>query len=311
MLRLLYRAAALCSCVCSMMAAAQTLLALPTAEDPVVRLAWAGDVMLADGPGRLIRRGGDPFRWVAPLLGKADLRIANLECVVAQSGKAVDKPWTFKARPAVLKLLRQQFDLVSLANNHSGDFGRDAFAQMLGLLDQAGLAYVGGGMNLRQAHQPVILRHGGLRIAILAYDDFFPRWFEAGPETPGVAWADDEQIVWDIRQAHQQADLVIPFMHWGQEHEPKANARQRALARRMIDAGANAVVGSHPHVVQDTESYRGKPIIYSLGNFVFDGFESPSATTGAVLEMSVTRRGVASWRMVNVHLDRDGSPHPE
>jgi hypothetical protein len=98
----------------------------------------------------------------------------------------------------------------------------------------------------------------------------------------------------------------------GTQPQPlQAGTAARIFTGAPIPAGADAVVGSHPHVVQDTESYRGKPIIYSLGNFVFDGFESPSATTGAVLEMSVTRRGVASWRMVNVHLDRDGSPHPE
>ncbi len=136
--------------------------------------------MLADGPGRTIARGGDPFHHVAPLLGQADLRIANLECVIAAKGKAVDKPWTFLARPSVLPVLKRHVDVVSVANNHSGDFGRDAFAEMLGRLDQAGLPYFGGGPDLRHAHQPLVVERKGVRIALLGYNHFFPRRFEAG-----------------------------------------------------------------------------------------------------------------------------------
>lgn len=278
--------------------------------DPVVRMAWVGDVMLADGPGRLIKQGGDPFIYIAPSLDKADVRVANLECVVASGGHAADKPWTFRASPRVLPLLKKHVDVVSLANNHSGDFGRAAFAEMLSRLDSAGLPYLGGGRDLREAHRPRIIERKGLRIALLGYDEFFPRAFEAGDAYPGVAWSEDAQVAYDIRQARQQADVVIPFMHWGQEHEPRANDRQRQLARLMIDAGADAVVGTHPHVVQDTELYRGKPIVYSLGNFVFDGFTDPANNTGWVLWLDVSKRGVQAWRVAPVHMDRRGSPHP-
>ena len=280
------------------------------AEPAVVRVAWVGDVMLADGPGRLIQRGGDPFRYVASRLDAADLRVANLECVIAASGQAADKPWTFRAAPQTLPLLKRHVDVVSLANNHSGDFGRAAFADMLGRLERAGLPYFGGGRNLREAHRARVIERKGVRIALLGYDEFFPRAFEAGDNYPGISWGEDEQVVYDIQQARRQADVVIPFMHWGQEHEPQANQRQRELARLMIDAGADAVVGTHPHVVQDTESYRGKPIIYSLGNFVFDGFSEPANNTGWVLWLDVTQHGVTAWRVEPVRIDAQGSPHP-
>jgi hypothetical protein len=276
----------------------------------VVRMAWVGDVMLADGPGRLVRRGGNPFGPTAALLAGADVRVANLECVVATQGKALDKPWTFEAHPRVMPLLKKHVDVVSLANNHSGDFGQAAFAEMLQRLDAAGLPHMGGGHTLREAHQPVIIERHGVKIALLGYDEMFPRRFEAGPYWPGVAWSEDEQVAFDIRQARLQADVVIPFMHWGQEHEPRAHARQRALARLMIDAGADAVVGTHPHVVQDTERYRGKPIFYSLGNFVFDGFSSKDNNTGWVLWLDVTRQGVQHWHIDEVHQDHQGTPHP-
>lgn len=98
------------------------------AGDPEVRLVFLGDVMLADGPGRLIAKGRDPFAQVADRLKQADVRVANLECVVARGGKALDKPWTFRAHPRVLSVLKRHVDVVSVANNHSGDFGREAFA---------------------------------------------------------------------------------------------------------------------------------------------------------------------------------------
>jgi len=99
-------------------------------------------------------------------------------------------------------------------------------------------------------------------------------------------------------------------MHWGWEHEGKASQRQRQLARVMIDAGADAVVGGHPHVTQDVEQYKGKPIIYSLGNFLFDGFSDAVNNTGWILEMQLDRQGARSWRTVSTRIDKEGTPHP-
>jgi len=284
----------------------------PPPLGPAVKLAFVGDVMLADGPGRLIAQGRDPFAHVAQRLRQADVRIANLECVVATRGRALDKPWTFRAHPRVLPVLQRHVDVVSLANNHSGDFGREAFTEMLGLLERAGLPQVGGGRNLRAAHRPHVIERHGVRIALLGFNEFFPRHFEAGTDHAGVAWSEDEQVLEGIRRARDElgVDVVIPFMHWGTEGEERANDRQRELARRMIDAGADAVVGAHPHVVQDTEVHRGKPIIYSLGNFVFDGFDSLATRTGWMLFMTVGREGVRQWHVEAVRTDVDGSPHP-
>ena len=292
-------------------AEARPRLVKVSANPAAVRIAWMGDVMLADGPGRVIARGRDPFAAIKATLKDADLRIANLECVIATGGQRVVKPWTFRAHPRVLDVLSRHVDAVSLANNHSGDFGPDAFAQMLGRLQHAGLPYFGGGTDLRAAHRPVILERQGLRIALLGYNEMFPRRFEAGPGSPGIAWADEEQIVADIQAARAQADVVIPFMHWGQEHAETAHARQRALARLMIRAGADAVVGTHPHIRQDTEIIDGKPVIYSLGNFVFDGFSDADNNTGSILWMTVTASGVRDWHLQAVHLDASGTPHPE
>jgi poly-gamma-glutamate synthesis protein (capsule biosynthesis protein) len=281
--------------------------------DPTVSIVFVGDVMLAETPGQRIRQGHDPFAPFARLLDQADVRVANLECVVARGGKAeAGKPYTFRAHPRALPLLKRHVDAVSLANNHSGDFGRDAFAEMLQHLQKTGVPYFGGGHNLSEAHAALIIERKGLKIALLGYDEFFPRHFEAGQDHPGVAWSEDEQVVADIRRAREvlHADIVIPFMHWGEEHRPLANDRQRQLARLMIDAGADAVVGTHPHVVEDIEHYKGKPIVYSLGNFIFDGFTDEDNNTGWVLTLNVGKGGVRSASRHTARMDRYGTPHP-
>ncbi|HEX8957834.1 MAG TPA: CapA family protein, partial [Burkholderiaceae bacterium] len=226
------------------------LLPFAVPAEPV-SLVFAGDIVLVGQPGKLIAEGHDPFEEVADTL-RADIRVANLECVVATSGEAEDKIFTFRADPHTLPLLKRHFDAVSIANNHSGDYGRPAFAEMLGLLDHAGIAHFGGGYNLSEAHAPLIVERKGLRIALLGYNEFMPRSFEADADAPGTAWSEDEQVAADIRRARGEyhADLVVPIMHWGWENERVANSRQRQLAHLMIDAGADAVIGGHPHVTQ-------------------------------------------------------------
>jgi poly-gamma-glutamate synthesis protein (capsule biosynthesis protein) len=269
--------------------------------------------MLASAPGKAIAGGRDPLGPFGAILAAADIRVANLECVVASGGSAdANKPWTFRAHPRAVAVLKRHLDAVSLANNHSGDYGPEAFGEMLDLLSRAKVGVFGGGRNLAEAHAPLVVERKGLRIALLGYDEFFPRSFEADTDKPGVAWSEDEQVRRDIVAARSvyHADLVIPFMHWGSEHEPLANARQRALARLMIDAGADAVIGSHPHVTQDVETYRGKPIVYSLGNFVFDGFSDEDNNTGWLLHLELDRDGVHSWNTVIARIDSKGIPHP-
>ncbi|RIX43526.1 MAG: CapA family protein [Rhodocyclales bacterium GT-UBC] len=287
-------------------------LSLAHARADDLTLILAGDIMLDDGPGRLIERGGDPFAPFADILQAADYRIGNLECPVAEGGKPADnKIFSFRAKPAVLSRLQGRFDAVSLANNHSGDYGQSAFVDTMGHLDRAGIAYFGGGHNLSEAHRPLWINRKGLKIAVLGYNEYKPRHFEAGANWPGIAWSEDDQVIDDIRAAKAAgADLVIPFMHWGWEKESTPDERQRSLARRMIDAGAALVVGGHPHVTQGAEIYRGKPIIYSLGNFVFDGFDYPAAQRGWLLRLKLNRSGVSFWETLAAQMDDDGTPHP-
>lgn len=277
-----------------------------------VSILFVGDMVLDDLPGKAIERGQDPFAAFEKILSSADIRIGNLECVIATTGKATEKNFTFRAHPRVIPLLKKHFDAISLANNHSGDYGPEAFSEMLTLLKEQKMAHFGGGNNLSEAHRPHIIEKNGLRIALLGYDEFMPRSFEANINKAGVAWSEDEQVVADIKIARQQykADIVIPFMHWGWENEMTANQRQRKLARIMIDAGADAVIGGHPHVIQDTETYKGKPIIYSIGNFMMDALDNEAQTLGWAVRLHIDQDGVKAWDTRIAKINPEGIPSP-
>ena len=300
--------AKLCMAVCLWLG-----LSFSAYADKEVSLVFAGDTVLDDTAGKIIEQGGDPFSDFADFFAGADIRITNLECVVATRGQANEKMYTFQAHPRVIAVMKKHFDAVTLANNHSGDFGPDAFAEMLSLLKEAGLAQVGGGMNLKQAHTPLVFTRNGLRIAVLSYNEFHPRSFEAGFDIPGVAWSEDQQVTQDIQTARRvhRADLVIPVMHWGWENERTANPRQRQLAKLMIDAGADAVIGGHPHVTQDVSVYKGKPIVYSVGNFVMKETDNAFQRQAWVLKMYLDKRGVTRFETLPVKIDMEGIPAVE
>lgn len=296
-----------------------TLLALTAAKalavEGTARVAFVGDVMLAEteGPGRLAANGGDPFAQARRLLSDADLRVANFESSAGTKGKPdPEKPFSFRTAQSALIGFASVFEAAGLANNHAGDFGREDFVETLAALRRAGSENFGGGKDQSEAHRAAIFERNGVRIALLGYLDFFPRWFAAASGMPGVAWLDEDQAALDIAKARADgADVVVVVPHWGREHEPRANVRQRRIARALLDAGADAVIGGHPHVVQDYEIYKGKPIVYSLGNFVFDGFEDEDNVTGWALFADFDKKGVASIMTRVVRMDANGSPTPE
>jgi poly-gamma-glutamate capsule biosynthesis protein CapA/YwtB (metallophosphatase superfamily) len=284
------------------------------AADGHLRLALVGDVMLAEneGTGRAIAKGIDPFVHVRDLLAQADWRAANFESSAGTRGAALEgKPYVFRTAPEALSLYASVFNLAGLANNHVMDYGRTEVVETARALARVGVKTFGAGEDLRQAHRALLLDHKGVKLALLGYLDFMPRWFTAAPGLPGVAWLDIDQARLDIARARQAgAEVVVVVPHWGVEQETVANQRQRAMARKLIDAGADAVIGGHPHVVQDVEVYRGKPVVYSLGNFVFDGFDKPINRLGWMLQADVDKQGLAALQVHVVHLDHQGFPVP-
>jgi hypothetical protein len=282
-----------------------------------VRLVFAGDVMLDGGPGHAIVHGTDPFAEFASIFHKADIAVCNLECAVAEGGEQVLKPYTFRGPLESIPLLKKHFSAINLANNHSCDFGKAAFLDQLALLKKAEIPYFGGGRNSEEAYRPLIFNRNGLRIALLGFNRFPPKAFAASPEEPGTAWLDEPDVVKAIKSAREEnhADIVIPYLHWGREDTPGPTTEQKELARRLIDAGASAIIGTHPHVIQTVDIYKGCPIVYSLGNMVFDYYPvDPEVWTGWIVELNFSKPADDKPLAVGMEtyvfqIDKAGIPH--
>ena len=271
-----------------------------------------GDVMLARSIGdRILAEGaGVPFAGVASVLSEADLLAANLECAISERGQPRTKAYTFRAPPlAADSLALAGVDLVSLANNHALDYGNDALADTLQLLGERQIAAVGAGANESVARAPAILERNGLRVAFLAYVDvpvegsgFDTRTWIALADSPGMAWAEVEDISADVAAARTLADVVIVLLHSGLEGRTEVTASQQAQARAAVDAGAALVLGAHPHVLQGTEVYHGGLIVYSLGNFIFDGFGFPE-NYSAIFSATLSPAGVEEYEWTPVVIE--------
>ena len=264
-----------------------------------VELVAVGDIMLDRNLTELIQQHSPryPFegQGIQPLLAGADITIGNLECAISERGTRQTKTYTFRAEPQVVEgLVYAGFDVLSLANNHTGDFGDEALLDTLGLLREALIAPIGAGENITVAHEAKIIEANGLRLAFLAYNQIQPTSFAATATSPGSAFMDKERMVADVRAARQQADVVVVQCHWGTEYSSTPNASQKELAQALADAGAALILGHHPHVVQGLSYGQRTLTAYSLGNFIFDFDKDYSRETssGAVLRCLIGHAGV-------------------
>lgn len=290
---------------------------------PSVTILFTGDLMLGRSLERAARDANDPFfafRRVAELLQSADLTVGNLECVLSDLGAPARKRYPLRCAEALEALRWAGFNVLSLANNHAMDFGGEALLDMIRRLNNVGIATVGAGADLSAARTPAVLLRHGIRIAFLGYVNvpqdgppfFFRNDLTAATESSaGVAWASaDSQgvamIQADVRAARALADVVIVLLHAGIEYSRTPNDVQRTLAYAAMEAGAAAVIGAHPHVLQGVQRYGDGIIAYSLGNFVFD----MTVDTSAALRVTVTAQGVQSYEWLPVVISPAGQPRP-
>jgi hypothetical protein len=290
-----------------------TATALPTATPDTrpVTVVLTGDIMLARTVNQQMLASHDafPFNHTRQFLSSFDLTIGNLECVVSTLGSPEPKQFTFEANPlGFQRLVDAGFKFVSVANNHSGDYGKAAFADMLRHLPQYGLTPLGGGMTYAEAHSPRFATIHGTTIGLLAYCEIGPDYFAATSATPGHAWLDPAAMRADVAAARPRCDFLIVFTHWGIEYTTVETSHQQDLAHQAIDAGADLVVGCHPHVIQPSEIYRGKPIVYSLGNFVFDYMTAPLTSSCHVLTLRIQGSRLLDWKLVHATIGDWGQP---
>ncbi len=266
-------------------------------------ILFMGDSMLARGVGQKIKQGSDPFINVSGVLADHDARIINIETTIADPSKAVQasgKLYTFNAPLESLKSLKKaNIDLSVLANNHTSDYGPTATTDMLDQFNNAKLATVGAGKTVEQAFAPTIVEvqaksagqpNKTVRLAVIGVNDIENTYTKVSTSRAGSAYFDKKLIAKSVKQAKSsdKADIVIVFPHWGVEYTSIPSARQREWGKFFIDSGADVVIGGHPHVVQPTEEYKGKYIVYSMGNFIFDGM-SGDALKGQMISLKVTK----------------------
>lgn len=282
-----------------------------THRQPQVDLIVGGDVMLGRTVGEQIQAGADPFAGIRGYLDAAPWKFMNLECVISDKGTATTgKPYCFRAPVEAARVLTAAgINAVGLANNHADDFGSDGLIDSIARLTANNVAVVGAGETPDGAYAPQIFTsRDGRSAALIALTDV-----ENGFDTKGatVATASNrERVVRAVAEARARAEFVLCLMHWGDENTNSVSERQRALARRLIDQGVDAVAGCHSHSIQPLDFYHGRPVVYSLGNLVFDGAPNlESWNRGQLLELDVGGRGrKSSIRLIPVRLDARGFP---
>lgn len=268
-------------------------------------IAAVGDIMLGGTAApELVRYGYDyPFARVAELVRGADMAFGNLEGPLTHRGTAFPKKYVFRSPPEHVApaLARAGFDVVSLANNHSMDYGLEGLRDTIAALMQAGVRHAGAGEDLAEARRPAVLEVEGVRVALLAYSLTFPEEFWATGTRAGSAFGHERHVRADVAAARARADAVLVSFHWGQEGSTELRDYQRTLGRAAIEAGAAAAIGHHPHVLQGVEHYRDGVILYSLGNFVFGSY-SPHATRSAIAMLTLRDGRVRELRLYPINV---------
>ena len=253
---------------------------------PMQRLAYMGSTNIEDGIDAQF----------VQMMNSVDLMWVNNEFVFSNRGEPLSgKAYTFCGATENVSYLHDLgVDIAGLANNHVFDYGEEAFLDTLATLEQAGIPVVGAGKNDTQAYAPVYLHVDDVTIAYVAASraEYTIYTLEATASSPGIAWCyENDRFLASIREAAANADYVIALPHWGVEHSTTLEDVQIDSAHSYIDAGADAVIGAHPHILQGIEYYNGKPILYSLGNFWFDGYDIDTALAEVRIRGTIAPNG--------------------
>lgn len=279
--------------------------------DGEISLAFVGDIMFSRGVETNLRASGGSwdslFDDVRDLLSEPDLSFGNLETPVSSRGSVIQKRFTFRSPPDALPALaRSGIDVVSLANNHTLDYGPDALDDTERLVGEAGLGF-GGITRVGEPQVPLIREVRGLKVGVLFYCDPAQRYscaeeFEVYDRRP--AEATPEAVARDIRALRPQVDVLAVLIHWGVEYDDGPRKQTQELAHTLVDLGADVVAGAHPHVQHPIERYKDGVILYSLGNFVFDQRTRLSTRVSRLVRVVVGRDGVRGVQLVPMEIDQ-------
>jgi poly-gamma-glutamate capsule biosynthesis protein CapA/YwtB (metallophosphatase superfamily) len=293
----------------------------PAPEPPTeISLTVVGDIMLSRGVAAAHTDPTTTLRGLQPLLRRADVTVGNLESTLSTDGAPTQGDDSFGASPEVLTGLRRAgFDVLSLANNHTGDYGEAALVQTVRAFDGSGITQFGAGRDLAQASEPAIVERDGVTVGFLGFNAI-GETPQAGPAQPGALSVrmpprtgpldrdDLRHVLRAIRQLDTRVDAVVVLPHWGTQYTHVPEPIQHTVGRRLVDAGADLVVGGHPHWVQGLERHRGVTIAHSLGNAVFDMDFMDQTMEGVVLTATVSADGVGDIELAPYRMDATFAP---
>jgi len=282
-------------------------------EPKSVSISFLGDLMLDRGVRSSVTKNfaGDYSVLFEKLgmLHDSDIVFGNLEGVASDAGKDGGSLYSFRMDPSVIPALKGAgFSVLSVANNHVGDWGYAAYVDTLARLKENEILYTGGGVNSTEAETPVIIERGGLKIGFLGFSDKGPEWMKATAESAGILSSYNPRFAEIIKNASSKVDFLIVSFHFGEEYKTIHDKRQELLAHTAIDNGAKIVVGHHPHVAQDTEVYRNGYIMYSLGNAIFDQGFSLNTMQGLMVNILLDEYGEMTVQKNIIKLNRVFQP---
>lgn len=285
-----------------------------TPQEEKVSILFVGDVMLDRGIKKIVTNtfGGNfasMFEFVKNEIFVPDISVLNLEGPVSDKGGDTGKAYSFRMATSTFPVLKEVgFDIASFANNHVGDWGRDAFDDTLRLAQENSVPLMGAGFSYASATEPVIIEKNGLKIGFLAFSDVGPVHMKAGTSTSGILLLSDPNLEQIIKSAKEKVGQLVVSVHWGEEYKKEGTERQREFAYKLVDWGAVLVIGHHPHVIEPLEEYNGGLIAYSLGNFIFDQYFSKETMEGGVLQVILNKNGIKKYELKKVELGKDFRP---
>jgi len=285
-------------------------------EEGFIALVFAGDIMLDRGVEYVIEQHNDwkwPFLKVADFLKSADIAFGNLESVISDKGAKVGSIYSFRADPRAIEgLVFAGFDVLSLATNHAFDYGSEALIDTLVRLKLVNIDFVGADLNEQSAFSPLIKEIKDTKIAFLAYTNLGPYAWRASSTNPGITWISEDdfsKIQQNIKDTKEKVDILVVSLHAGTEYETEPSQFQKDFSKMTIEAGADLLIGHHPHVVQPYEEYKNGWIFYSLGNFVFDQNFSAETTKGQLIKVLIKDKKIQ--KVIPIDIQMNGSFQPE
>ncbi len=273
----------------------------------MVTMFIVGDILLDRGVGERIDTNGPdyPHLNVKNILPKADIVFGNLECPITSTGiPALKRPYyLFKAHPDNADALSKSgFNVLNLANNHSMDYGSEGIMNTIEFLEKSGIKTVGAGKDKHSAHKPLYTEVSGTTIGFLSLSAFPTEGYVYSDKKPDVAQLDIEALAGEVKSAKVNCDVLIVSFHWGTEFENYPTQKQKQAAYISVENGADIVIGHHPHVLQGMEYYMGKPIFYSLGNFVFDNQQPIGTDETIILKVSINNKSIKKLEIAPIRI---------